>query len=340
MKARLLALGLGSVVAIVSGEVLARVLDLAPKPIYIEKWRMRLSENLDMVYEPKPDMSAEGQDMQYYLYPDKSNDLGFRGKSPARTKKSKGVRIIVLGDSVVAGIWVSNPEHLMTAKLEEKLEKIAPNAEVLNFGVPGYNTRQEIAILEDRGANLRPNLVILGYCLNDQSVDNGGVVDHLRNEGILKKPPLRSLLRDWSALASACLSALDSHLGYSQSSPQSPEDCLKIDKENSPDSSFEKFKLLSDKYNFTPVVVIFPDFDDLASHGCRNSKTLTMRLEVEESAKAAGLKVFDLCADFELAVENYLGSPMAYDKYHLNLLGHEVAANIIFDKIKNYVIKE
>lgn len=340
MKARLLALGLGTVVAIATGEMIARVLDLAPKQIYVEKWRMRLSENPDMVYEPRPDMSAEEQDLQYYLYPDKSNDLGFRGKSPASDGKTISTRIIVLGDSVVAGIWVSNPEHLMTAKLEEKLRKTVPNPEVLNFGVPGYNTRQEIAILEDRGTKLRPDLVILGYCLNDQSVDNGGVVDHLRSEEILKKPPRKSLLRDWSALASACLSSIDSHLGLNQRSATNLEDCPKIEKENSPNSSFEKFKSLSNRYKFTPVVVIFPDFADLASHGCHNSKTLEMRLEVEEEAEKAGLEVFDLCTDFATAAENYLESPLAYDKYHLSPLGHEVAASIIFEKIKNYINEE
>lgn len=43
---------------------------------------------------------------------------------------------------------------------------------------------------------------------------------------------------------------------------------------------------------------------------------------------------FDLCSDFAIVGENYLGSSLAYRESHLSPLGHDVATPIIFEKIK------
>jgi lysophospholipase L1-like esterase len=88
-------------------------------------------------------------------------------------KKAKNIfRIIVLGDSVTL-----HPDGILDdyfpKKCEEFLNQGLPKArfEVINFGIPGYNTHQEVRLLETQLLSYAPDLVILGYCSrNDRTV--------------------------------------------------------------------------------------------------------------------------------------------------------------------------
>jgi len=340
VKEKALALGSGLVIALILGEFLARLFELAPPQIRVEKWRMRLSENPEMVYEPIPNMSASSLDMQYYLYPDQSNNLGFRGENPL-SREAVDLRVIVLGDSVVAGIWVDSPEHLMTHILQEKLKNLFAHPEVLNFGVPGYNTAQEIAILKDRGISLKPDIVILGYCLNDETIDNGGIVHHLKKEA----EALGWSPRGWLEEKSKLLSSLNSLIyannvtGQNTGSQSGSLQSAATQQNSSLDSSLKSFEELSRKHEFLPVVAIFPDFEDMTSEGCAAGESLPAREKIIATCSSLGLTVFDLCEDFLSAQDQCLGKPLNYDRYHLNANGQRSAADILFKKIKTKVLK-
>lgn len=84
------------------------------------------------------------------------NSLGIRGPEPQRSGGRK--RLIVLGDSVAAAA------DGFVALLAQRL---GPRWEVINAAVPGYTTYQERKLLERELLPLRPNLVVLQYCLND-----------------------------------------------------------------------------------------------------------------------------------------------------------------------------
>src|SRR5919197_644591 len=43
---------------------------------------------------------------------------------------------------------------------------------VLNFGVPGYNTAQELEVLQTKAFMFEPQMVILQYCINDTHICN------------------------------------------------------------------------------------------------------------------------------------------------------------------------
>lgn len=97
------------------------------------------------------------------------NDLGFRGEPVARAKPAGTFRAVVLGDSVVYG------EHGAGADLSRVLERglnAAPppgaaRSEVLNAGVPGYNSCQELVSLQRVLDGFAPDLVVVGYTMND-----------------------------------------------------------------------------------------------------------------------------------------------------------------------------
>jgi lysophospholipase L1-like esterase len=83
--------------------------------------------------------------------------------------KPPGVRrVLVLGDSFTFAGKVAL-EQSFPKRLEERLRQATHGGkyEVLNLAVPGYNTRQQALLLEERGLAFEPDLVIVAFVLND-----------------------------------------------------------------------------------------------------------------------------------------------------------------------------
>jgi len=92
------------------------------------------------------------------------NEWGMYGDYPHA--KADGVyRILVLGDSIAdQRTWVN--------QMEARLRGLAPGKkiEVWNAGVPGYDTCTELQVLNEQGLALKPDLVLVQFCLNDYLV--------------------------------------------------------------------------------------------------------------------------------------------------------------------------
>ena len=83
-------------------------------------------------------------------------------------KVSGEFRVLALGDSVAFGIGVRYEDtfpHQMELVLNEKHKEL--QFRVLNMGVIGYNTEQELIQLQRLGLGLQPDAVILMYSAND-----------------------------------------------------------------------------------------------------------------------------------------------------------------------------
>jgi hypothetical protein len=99
-----------------------------------------------------------------------TNALGFRGEEFTAGKPPGAARFVFLGDSFTFGEGVRQsdtlPEQFRRAPI---LRQVLPGREIeaLNLGVGGYNTVQEAALLREVGVALRPDWVIVIYCLND-----------------------------------------------------------------------------------------------------------------------------------------------------------------------------
>lgn len=116
--------------------------------------QFRMSETRG--YEPIPN---SGEDI---------NNLGFRGPDVSIEKAEGTFRVLALGDSVAFGYGVP-ARRTFVSQLEILLNAQNPGRkfEGLNSGVSGYNTIQELALLNEVGLSLSPDLVVLGYCPND-----------------------------------------------------------------------------------------------------------------------------------------------------------------------------
>ena len=112
--------------------------------------------------------------LRYELVPQAESGLitvnsdGFRGREYSIPKPPNTFRILMLGDSETLSIMLPQSDTL-AAQLENLLNKLSGNLryEVLNFGVEGYNTFQELEQLKTKGLKYDPDLIILNYVLND-----------------------------------------------------------------------------------------------------------------------------------------------------------------------------
>ncbi|MCA8957300.1 MAG: hypothetical protein KDC87_14590 [Planctomycetes bacterium] len=94
------------------------------------------------------------------------NELGLRGGPVAVPKPAGHKRVLVLGDSYAFGFGVAEKDTL-AAQLQRALAAPHREVEVLNAGVPGYHTGQELQVLVRNGSKLAPDLVVLVYYAND-----------------------------------------------------------------------------------------------------------------------------------------------------------------------------
>jgi len=92
-----------------------------------------------------------------------------RGLRAPEIDINKGVnerRVLLLGDSTVYGVLVSDEESF-GGQLEDRLQAIDRDIHVLNGGCPGYSSWQAIQALKHRLLDYKPDLVIIGTLWSD-----------------------------------------------------------------------------------------------------------------------------------------------------------------------------
>jgi len=92
------------------------------------------------------------------------NSKGFHDREHAYAKPPGVVRILTLGDSFTAAIEVPL-EDSFSRLLEKRLNELAPPTrfEVVNLGVGGYSTVNEMLMYREEGAKYRPDLVMVFF---------------------------------------------------------------------------------------------------------------------------------------------------------------------------------
>jgi hypothetical protein len=103
------------------------------------------------------------------------NSDGLRDREHAKAKAPNTIRIAVIGDSYPEALPVAIEETFWSV-MADRLEQCDPaegrKIEVINFGVSGYGTAQELITLRERVWAYSPNLVILAVTTNNDISDN------------------------------------------------------------------------------------------------------------------------------------------------------------------------
>jgi len=99
------------------------------------------------------------------------NDEGFRSAPFSRSKRLGVLRIACLGDSWTFGMNV-NQDEAYPARVEALLGRQTParSVEIMNFGILGYTSFQGLQLFKTRVLDLQPDVVIIGFGMNDSDV--------------------------------------------------------------------------------------------------------------------------------------------------------------------------
>jgi lysophospholipase L1-like esterase len=117
-----------------------------------------------------------------YDYVFRTNSLGLRGPDRPVAKPPGTRRIVVVGDSFVAG-WGVAEEHLFTSLLEQRLNaagSVSLRTEVINVGRTGTSTIRELDLYEHIGRRFSPDVVVLAVFLGNDVAEI--VEEHDRDE--------------------------------------------------------------------------------------------------------------------------------------------------------------
>ena len=160
VRSRLVALAVGICLAVTVSELVVRLyegfplLPLVP-PAVTPAPRIHIVPSPSRGYElPRGEWPA-------------TNSVGLRDYERPLEKPPGTFRILGLGDSVTYGYRVPLDDSILKV-LERRLNATGEGQyDVLNLGVPGYNTVQEERMLEEVGLAYAPDLILLTYVLND-----------------------------------------------------------------------------------------------------------------------------------------------------------------------------
>jgi len=114
--------------------------------------------------------SALVPNSEYWLYyPIKINGIGLRERE-LTSKGPNECRILLLGDSMVFGQGVDD-RGTISALTEQVLNASVNNGgmryRVVNGGIRGYSTNQELGLLREIGGAIQPDVVVLVWYWND-----------------------------------------------------------------------------------------------------------------------------------------------------------------------------
>ncbi len=122
------------------------------------------------------------------------NRYGFRGPDRPLAKPSDTYRVVVLGDSFLEGYHFPD-DKLMTTQLENQLAEVTGRpVEVINLGISGWGTAQEVLSYQQLGRRFQPDLVILLYASCNDVINASRVLSEIFNERMKALKPYFELV--------------------------------------------------------------------------------------------------------------------------------------------------
>ncbi len=316
---------LGLALALLVAELGERVVNSTPSPVSISKGRYRLSANPGVGFEPIPDMGNEARATHYMDYNETANSLGFRDYEHPKQEAEGVFRIIVLGDSIAAGHHIEHYEDAFPMQLEKELGKRGHKVEILNFGVSGYNTQQEVEILKDKGLQFQPDLVVLAYCLNDRVRSDGGILKSLLTAA-------KASGNQWSKSGTVLdHSRLYQYIAYRHQLGKSVPAAYKKLDEDTVEEYFRELSRVSKSDSFHGLVAIFPDFRDIDVNPLPEEYD-----KIQDLARDSGLSSIHLM-DTVRACRAAGTRRLKRDHYHPSVAGHRCIAQGMADQIEKLI---
>lgn len=264
-------------------------------------------------------------------------------------KKPPGTfRILGVGDSITFGVGVRF-EKIYLQQLEQMLNQRegTTHFEVINMGVSGYNTSQELVALKEKGLQYAPDLVLVGFYWNDilgnekplswepdfvpskPVVDETGHVLWATKHTIPKW--LRDALREWRLLyfsvervkvAKEMLSPSDHPYKVYYRSLLSGKDDGARESWVRTEKRLKEMVEVGEQNGFKVVIVLFPDGAQMMDRYVR----INYQPEARQIIRRLTTPSLDLLPYFKTSYDHGVAPFLNYDNAHPSEAGHEVAA--------------
>jgi lysophospholipase L1-like esterase len=134
----------------------------------LEMWKYAkrakiVSENPEIGHEHRPNVETHLMGVDFRV-----NSMGLRDREFAIPKPGDVTRIMFIGDSLTVG-WGVEDDKTVPKQLEKLLNARGDGRkyEVINAGVGNYNSSMEATWMMTKGIKFQPDMVILGYFIND-----------------------------------------------------------------------------------------------------------------------------------------------------------------------------
>jgi len=165
LKKKLLLVSFGLLLGLIMSEILLRVIGYSFPLFYTTDYYRG--------FALKPGVEGNYQrEGESYV---RINSDGLRDREHAKAKPAGTVRIAVLGDSFSEAMHLPM-EQAFWSLLERKLQECnafpGKQVEVINFGVSGYGTAQELLTLRQKVWYYAPDLVVLAFTTHNDIYDN------------------------------------------------------------------------------------------------------------------------------------------------------------------------
>ena len=258
------------------------------------------------------------------------NSRGYRDRERAVAKPPGVRRVVSLGDSFAWGASVEF-EDAYPQRLERGLSRRRRETwEVVNLALPGMNTVDHAAQLADEGMAYGPDVVLLGYVLNDsedsQAAEARRAIDwsQPKERGLLEHSALVRLVRGrlWATAENRRRVS-----GYKSMYADTAPGWVAGRK------ALKTMGALCRERGVPFVVAIFPLFGNPMDDRYPFAE---IHAKVSEAATEAGAKVVDLLPAYrglrwELLVVD------GVDDEHPNEIAHRIAAGVILHALDNVV---
>jgi len=123
------------------------------------------------------------------------NSDGMRGPEIAPSKRPGVPRVLFLGDSFVEGKQVADDE-VVSSVMERLSDRRGRPLEVINAGVAGYGTGEELYLWRHWGRRLDPDVVLVGFYPNDVRNNGERRLYEIEGDGLrLRRKPVDPKVR-------------------------------------------------------------------------------------------------------------------------------------------------
>lgn len=251
------------------------------------------------------------------------NSHGMRDRERTLQRDASSIRIAVLGDSMTFGFWVDGDETYSSV-LERLLDQFGMSEtashEVLNFGVGGYSSRDEAVVLKHKIVPWKPDLVLIGYVLNDPEIEPLQPLhryyqdpDWWQYSYLIRG--LAKLKRNWDIV----VLGNGDYRKYLHAHPKKWMSVIE---------AFQDMKDTADKAGFKMGVIIWPD---LSGSGWDDYSYHDIHKRVADLARANDFRVIELYEAFSR--HNPKDLRISDRDSHANPLGHALAAKAIHEAL-------